>query len=76
MRSAVAVTSRGNSNSAVRELVDSGVSWPTPAPVEIPLYRKPLLVETDEDGADANEESVNGEHTWKPRVMLPKYHQK
>jgi hypothetical protein len=44
--------------------------------VEIPLYRKPLLVETDEDGADANEESVNGEHTWKPRVMLPKYHQK
>ena len=72
----MAVTPRGSSNSAVRELIDSGVAWPTPAPVEIPLYRKALQVETDEDGADANEDNLNGEHTWKPRVMLPKYHKK
>ena len=69
----MAVTSRGSSNTAVRELISSGVIWPAAAEVEIPLYRNVLEAETDEGMPNINE---HGEHTWQPKVLLPKYHNK
>ena len=74
LRSAVAVTSKGSSNSAVRELIESGVTWPAATEVDIPLYRRALAVETDEEVADISEENEHGEHSWLPRILLPKYH--
>ncbi len=76
LRSAVAVTARGSSNASVRELITSGVIWPAAADVEIPLYRRALDVETDEANGSGNGNGEHGEHTWTPRVLLPKYHEK
>ena len=61
----------------MRELLDSDAPWPTRDPVDIPLYR-PALEEEEAEGEGmelGNGDGIHGE-SWRPRVLLPKYHAK